>query len=69
MGFFKKEKSLSEIEEETVREDALITLEQKQLIRKEIEAKLGKGGMGLFRSKGDSEDSVFKKALSWLKSH
>jgi len=69
MGFFKQEKTLAEIEEQSAQEDAIIDLKKKQLIRKGIEEKLGGGGMGLFKAKGDNEESIFKKAATWLKNH
>jgi hypothetical protein len=69
MSFLKPEKSLSEIEEESIHEEAMINLKQKQLVRKQIEEKLGKGGMGLFKAKGEGEEGVLKKAANWLKSH
>jgi len=69
MGLLKPDKTLAEIEEDTIREDAMVEYRRKQLIRKQIEERLGKGGMKLFKAKGDNEENVISKAANWLKTH
>lgn len=68
MSLFKKEKSLAELEEETEHTDAEIGLLEKQLIKKQIETRLGKGGMSTF-NEGDGQQGTFKRAVNWLKTH
>ena len=69
MGLLKPDKTLAEIEEDTIREDAMVEYRRKQLIRKQIEERLGKGGMKLFKAKGDNEENVISKAANWLKTN
>jgi hypothetical protein len=69
MGLLKPDKTLAEIEEDTIREDAMVEYRRKQLIRKQIEERLGNGGMKLFKAKGDNEQNIISKAANWLKTH
>jgi len=69
MGLLKPDKTLAEIEEDTIREDAMVEYRRKQLIRKQIEERLGKGASKLFKAKGDNEGNVISKAANWLKTH
>jgi hypothetical protein len=69
MGLLKPDKTLAEIEEDTIREDAMVEYRRKQLIRKQIEERLGKGASKLFKAKGDSEQNVISKMANWLKTH
>lgn len=69
MGFFKKEQSIEEMEEEhqLLREKRSM-LEERVAI-KALEEKMGKGGWKRFSSNGKLNGFSLKSAMAWLKAH
>lgn len=64
---FKGEQSLSEIEEEKEHIGAEVSLLEQKLRKKQLEDKIGKGGLKYF--KGADGKPVWSRVIQWLKTH
>lgn len=66
-NFFKREKSLAELEEEREHEESEVSLLRQKVLRRELEGKLGKGSLKYF--KGDDGRTVWSRVYNWIKTH
>ncbi len=69
MGFFKTEKSLADLEEETEYQKSKKELLQEKVAIKQLEERLGKGGWKMFSDNGKRSGFSLARAWSWLKAH
>jgi len=67
MGFLQREKSLAELEEEKEHEEAEVSVLQQRVLKRQLEEKMGKGGLKYF--KGSNGQTMWSKVYAWLKSH
>ena len=67
MGFLQREKSLAEIEEEKEHEEAMVDLRKQQVMRRQLEEKMGKGSLKYF--KDGNGQTAWARVYQWLKNH
>ncbi len=63
---FKRERSLSELEEATEHEQAEVSLLRQRVMKRQLEQRLGKGGLKYFKDKNGIP--VWVKVRKWLES-
>lgn len=69
MVFGKRERSLSEMEEQEERLDAEISVMRKQQVLKELKQKGGTGLWRHFSTDGTKAGINFRAVINWLKTH
>ena len=70
MGFMQSPKSLTELEDEKEQTEAEVDVLRQRVLKKQLEAKLGKGAANNPAFKEDSGGGIsWKKVLTWLKTH
>lgn len=67
VNIFKREKSLTELEEEREHEESEVSLLKQKVLRRELEQKMGKGSLRYF--KGEDGKTAWSRVYAWLKSH
>lgn len=66
-SIFQRQKPLSELEDEREHEEAEVSLLKQRVMRKQLEEKMGKGGMRYFKDKNGVP--VWKRIENWLKTY
>lgn len=66
-NIFKREKSLTELEEEREHEESEVSLLRQKVLRRELESRMGKGSLKYF--KGEDGQTAWSRVYNWVKSH
>ena len=66
---FKKEKTLTELQEEEEHLNAEVSVSRKKVLLDRLEAKLGKGSAKRFSSNGKKSGIDFQRIKAWLKNN